>query len=89
MLRKLLILLILSIGPALSHTDHYKNISKIDMQILRNGKIVGFSNYMLNRSEVAHDLAMQPLLDGAAWLEPILGKQLPSMLSKAGDWPTC
>ena len=45
--------------------------------------------YMLNRSEVAHDLAMQPLLDGAAWLEPILGKQLPSMLSKAGDWPTC
>ncbi len=51
MLRKLLILLILSIGPALSHTDHYKNISKIDMQILRNGKIVGFSNYMLNRSE--------------------------------------
>ena len=45
--------------------------------------------YMLNRSYVAHDLAMQPLLDGAAWLEPILGKQLPSMLSKAGDWPTC
>ena len=44
--------------------------------------------YMLNRSDVAHDLAMQPLLDGAAWLEPILGKQLPSMLSKAGDWPS-
>ena len=44
--------------------------------------------YMLNRSDVAHDLAMQPLLDGVAWLEPILGKQLPSMLSKAGDWPT-
>ena len=45
--------------------------------------------YMLNRSDIGHDLAMQPLLDGAAWLEPILGKQLPSMLSKAGDWPTC
>ena len=45
--------------------------------------------YMLNRSDVAHDLAMQPLLDSAVWLEPILGKQLPSMLSKAGDWPTC
>ena len=44
--------------------------------------------YMLNRSDVAHDLAMQPLLDGAAWREPILGKQLPSMLTKAGDWPT-
>ena len=44
--------------------------------------------YMLNRSDVAHDLAMRPLLDGVAWLEPILGKQLPSMLTKAGDWPT-
>jgi hypothetical protein len=33
-------------------------------------------------------LAMQPLLQGAAWLEPILGKRLPSMLLKAGDWPT-
>jgi hypothetical protein len=43
---------------------------------------------MLNRSEVRHDLAMQPLLQGAAWLEPILGKRLPSMLLKAGDWPT-
>ena len=43
--------------------------------------------YMLNRSEVRHDLAMQPLLQGAAWLEPILGKRLPSMLLKAGDWP--
>ena len=44
--------------------------------------------YMLNRSEVHHELAMQPVLDGAAWLEAILGKPLPSMLLKAGDWPT-
>ncbi len=43
--------------------------------------------YMLNRSDVAHDLAMEPLLQGAQWLEPILGKRLPSMLLKAGDWP--
>ena len=43
--------------------------------------------YMLNRSEVGHDLSMQPLLAAAAWLEPILGKRLPSMLLKAGDWP--
>ena len=26
---------------------------------------------MLNRSDVHHDLAMQPLLHGAAWLEAI------------------
>jgi hydroxymethylglutaryl-CoA lyase len=43
--------------------------------------------YMLNRSEVGHDLSMEPLLAAATWLEPILGKRLPSMLLKAGDWP--
>ena len=43
--------------------------------------------YLLNRSEVGHDLRMQPLLEAAAWLEPVLGKRLPSMLLKAGDWP--
>lgn len=43
--------------------------------------------YMLNRSDVLHDLDMSSLLTGAAWLEPILGKRLPSMLLKAGDWP--
>ena len=43
--------------------------------------------YLLNRSDVGHDLAMPALLDAAAWLEPILGKRLPSMLLKAGDWP--
>ena len=43
--------------------------------------------YLLNRSEVSHDLRMQPLLKAATWLEAILGKRLPSMLLKAGDWP--
>ena len=43
--------------------------------------------YMLNRSDVVHDLRMQPLLKAAAWLESVLGKCLPSMLLKAGDWP--
>jgi hydroxymethylglutaryl-CoA lyase len=43
--------------------------------------------YMLNRCEVHHDLEMAALLAGAAWLEPVLGKKLPSTLLKAGDWP--
>ena len=43
--------------------------------------------YMLNRCEVHHDLEMAALLAGAAWLEPVLGKNLPSTLLKAGDWP--
>ncbi len=43
--------------------------------------------YMLNRSSVAHGLSLEHLLEGAAWLETALGKTVPSMLSKAGDFP--
>ena len=43
--------------------------------------------YMLNRCEIAHDLEMAGLLEAAAWLEPVLGKAIPSTLLKAGDWP--
>ena len=43
--------------------------------------------YMLNRSEVAHGVDMATILDGAAWLEPVLDKAVPSMLLRAGDFP--
>ena len=42
--------------------------------------------YLLNRSSVAHDLALEPLLDAAAWLEEALGKRVPSSLLRAGDF---
>jgi hydroxymethylglutaryl-CoA lyase len=42
--------------------------------------------YLLNRSAVAHDLALEPLLDAAAWLEQALGKPVPSSLLRAGDF---
>ena len=46
-MRKLFIFLILLIFPlkTLSHTDHYKNINKIEMEILKDGKVIGFCNY--------------------------------------------
>ena len=28
-----------------SHTGHYKNITLIEMDIYRNGEIIGYSNY--------------------------------------------
>ena len=28
-----------------SHTDHYKGIKKIEMDVLRNGEVIGYSNY--------------------------------------------
>ncbi len=43
--------------------------------------------YMLNRSGVASGVALPVLLEGAEWLQPALGKQVPSMLLKAGDFP--
>jgi hydroxymethylglutaryl-CoA lyase len=43
--------------------------------------------YMLDRSGVEHGVDLQRLIEGAAWLEPVLGKAVPSMLLKAGGFP--
>ena len=43
--------------------------------------------YMLNRSQVEHGVLIDPLLDGAHWLEKTLNKRVPSMLLKAGNFP--
>ncbi len=40
-----LFFLILKNSISYSHTDHYKNLKKIEMDIYRNGEIIGFSNY--------------------------------------------
>ena len=43
--------------------------------------------YMLNRGGVEHGVDIHRLIDGAAWLEGVLGKSVPSMLLKAGGFP--
>ena len=43
--------------------------------------------YMLNRGAIEHGIDMQRLIHGAAWLETVLGKPVPSMLLKAGGFP--
>ena len=48
MIKKILIFALLFCEPVFSHTAHYINISKIEMQVLRNGKIIGFSNYLFS-----------------------------------------
>ena len=40
-----ILLLVISTFNAHSHTDHYKGIVKIEMDIIRNNKIIGYSNY--------------------------------------------
>ena len=46
-MRKFSIFLILLIFPfkTLSHNDHYKNINKIEMEIVKDGKVIGYCNY--------------------------------------------
>ena len=46
-----LIISIFTISNLYSHTDHYKNITLIKMDIYRNGEIIGYSNYFFKSNE--------------------------------------
>jgi hydroxymethylglutaryl-CoA lyase len=43
--------------------------------------------YMLDRMRIQHGVALDALLDGARWLQDVLGKPLPSMVLKSGGFP--
>jgi len=38
-------------SQAQSHTSHYKKISKIEMEVFRNDKIIGYSNYYFEHKD--------------------------------------
>ena len=44
--------------------------------------------YMLDRGGVSHGVEIDALIDAAGWLEGVLGKTVPSMLLKAGPFPS-
>ena len=46
-----ILLLVISTFNAYSHTDHYKGIVKIEMDIIRNNKIIGYSNYFFEHGD--------------------------------------
>ncbi len=46
-----ILLLFLFASQAQSHTLHYKNISKIEMEIFRNDKAIGYSNYFFEHED--------------------------------------
>jgi hypothetical protein len=54
-----IIIILLFVSKAFSQTDHYKNISIIEMDILRNGEKIGYSNYYFkhdgNKMEVKNN----------------------------------
>ena len=58
-----LLILTLSISGLAAHTSHYQNFKKIEMEILKNGKIIGYNIYFFNkkndvltvRNQIQHD----------------------------------
>tara|TARA_B100001250_G_scaffold395175_1_gene399800 strand:- start:339 stop:1019 length:681 start_codon:yes stop_codon:yes gene_type:complete len=43
-----LFIILLFSTSTFAHTDHYKGIVKIEMDVFRNGKIIGYSNYFFD-----------------------------------------
>ena len=39
------IILFINVGNVFAHSSHIKSLSKIEMEVLRNNKVIGFSNY--------------------------------------------
>ncbi len=50
-MKKFIIILLLSLFSSVSaaHMAHYKNYNKIEMEIFRNGILIGYSNYIFDR----------------------------------------
>ena len=48
-----ILLLFLFASQAQSHTSHYKNITKIEMEVFRNDKSIGYSNYFFEHEDDA------------------------------------
>ena len=46
-----IIIIFLIVSNAFSHTNHYKGLKKIEMDVIRNGEVIGYSNYYFESSE--------------------------------------
>ena len=46
-----IIIIILFTSKAYSHTSHYEGLKKIEMEVLRNGEVIGYSNYFFENSK--------------------------------------
>ena len=49
-MKKILVLIVILISSkVLAHIDHYKKYNKIEMEIFRNGELIGYNNYFFTR----------------------------------------
>ena len=47
----LIFIILLFTSKAFAHTSHYEGIKKIEMDVLRNGEIIGYSNYFFENDK--------------------------------------
>ena len=45
------IIILLLASKTFSHTSHYKGLKKIEMDVIRNGEVIGYSNYFLEHND--------------------------------------
>ena len=45
------IIILLFTSKAFCHTSHYEGIKKIEMDVIRNGEVIGYSNYFFEHKE--------------------------------------
>ena len=46
-----ILILFLFTSQSQSHTSHYKNLLKIEMEVFRNDKAIGYSNYFFEHKD--------------------------------------
>jgi len=47
----LIIVTVLFASKTFAHTNHYKGIKKIEMDVIRNGEVIGYSNYFFEKND--------------------------------------
>ena len=73
-----ILLLLIFTFKAHSHTEHYKRIKKIEMEVFRNGELIGFSNYFFE-----HEDNTMTVKNYTNFKVKILGATIFSILSEA------
>jgi len=73
-----ILLLLIFTFKAHSHTEHYKGIKKIEMEVFRNGELIGYSNYFFE-----HEDNTMTVKNYTNFKVKILGKTIFSILSEA------
>ena len=46
-----LIIILLFASKAFSHTSHYEGLKKIEMDVVRNGEVIGYTNYYFEKED--------------------------------------